>query len=97
MHDDPDFSNDLDALEVFVEEGLIDPEQPAYGVMKQVIHDGVESLSPKQRFVYERHLAPIFERKCAVCHANTMSDIAYMLENDSGVCSYHHHQLLKDD
>lgn len=41
-----------EAIEMLVEEGYLEEKTPAYGIAQQVIHQGYESLSDKQRWVY---------------------------------------------
>jgi hypothetical protein len=45
-----------EAIEAAVEEGLIDVDSDAYGMAQQVTHQGYNSLSSKQRFVYDRDI-----------------------------------------
>jgi hypothetical protein len=42
-----------DLIEDLVDEGYIEKGTASYGVAQQVIHSGYDSLSPKQRYVYD--------------------------------------------
>ena len=50
------------AVEELVDSGELEEGSPAYGVAQQVIHTGYESLSPKQRALYDAVVAPALER-----------------------------------
>lgn len=45
-------------LDELVDSGVVDCESPAFGVARQCLERGYESLSPAQRAVYDRHIAP---------------------------------------
>jgi hypothetical protein len=42
-----------EAIVDLVDEGYLEEGTPAYGVAQQAIHSGYESLSPKQRYIYD--------------------------------------------
>lgn len=52
-----------DAIEDLRGDGELEEGGPAYGVAQQVIHDGYDSLSPAQRHVYDKYVAPLLERR----------------------------------
>jgi hypothetical protein len=52
---DPELGANLDAA---IAGGLIEQDSAAAGIAQQVIDDGVDSLSQKQRFIYERVIEP---------------------------------------
>lgn len=50
-------------IEDLVDEGILDATSPAYGVAKQVLHQGYESLTPKQKSVYDKIFVPMLEKR----------------------------------
>ena len=59
-----DFNEDLQlAYEDLVDEGMIDPDSDEAGVARQVIHQGFESMTDKQRHVYETLYGPVLVRR----------------------------------
>jgi len=52
-----------DDIEDLVAEGLLDAESDAYGVAQQVIHRGYDSLSEKQRAVWDLHVGPRLKKR----------------------------------
>jgi hypothetical protein len=50
-------------IEDLVDEGELEQGTPAYGIAQQVIHRGLDSLSPKQRWVWDTIVAPALERR----------------------------------
>lgn len=59
MHRKGQFDPDLGAnLNAAIAGGLIEEDSAAAGLAQQVIDDGVESLSLKQRFIFERVIEP---------------------------------------
>jgi hypothetical protein len=53
-----------DAVQEALEEGHLDEEtdRNAIGVARQVIHQGMGSLSPKQRYLYDQVIVPALAR-----------------------------------
>jgi len=93
MDYDPLLGDYLQAIEELVDMGYIDPEKPGYGIAKKIAHDGVDSLSLKQKQVYEKYLAPVFDKVCQVC-GNQISvvDLPMAYETDVMLCGYHRAQ-----
>jgi len=52
----------LELVSDLEEGGYIEPRTPAYGVAQQALHRGVETLSPKQLFIYNRVVLPAMKR-----------------------------------
>ena len=52
-----------DAIKDLVAEGVLEEKTPAYGVAQQVIHEGYNSLSPNQRWVFDAYVVPALERR----------------------------------
>ncbi len=51
-----------DLVEDLVSELILERGTPAFGVAQQVIHQGYDSLTSKQRFVYDSVVAPLLKR-----------------------------------
>ncbi|MDP9523369.1 hypothetical protein [Pseudomonas putida] len=45
-----------DAIQDLLDEGLLDQETAGYGVAQQVIHEGYDSLTPKQKHAFDKHV-----------------------------------------
>ncbi len=41
----------------------LDEKSPAYGIAQQVIHMGYNSLSAKQRYIYDTEVAPLLKEQ----------------------------------
>jgi|HubBroStandDraft_4_1064222.scaffolds.fasta_scaffold241787_1 hypothetical protein len=52
-----------EAVQDLVEEGLLEETDNAYGVAQQVIHQGYDSLSPKQRGLYNALVIPALKKR----------------------------------
>lgn len=52
-----------ESIQDLVDEGLLEDGTPAHGVAQQVIHSGYDSLSPKQRALYDSVVAPALEKR----------------------------------
>jgi hypothetical protein len=59
-HVDWQFNEEIQDL---VDNGELEEGTPAYGIAQRVIHQGYDSLSPKQRWVFDTILAPALERR----------------------------------
>ena len=44
-------------------EGELETGTPAFGIAQQVIHDGYDSLPPKQRTLYDAVVIPALKRR----------------------------------
>jgi len=51
------------AITDLVDEGYIEDKSPAYGVAQQVIHSGYDSLSQKQRILYDSVVVPALSER----------------------------------
>lgn len=47
-----------DVVSDAVDEGYIEEGTPAYGVARQVIHQGYDNLSERQKWVYDNRVIP---------------------------------------
>jgi hypothetical protein len=50
-------------IEDLVHAGLIEERSPPYGVAQKVIYDGYDSLSPKQRALYDAVIVPALQKR----------------------------------
>lgn len=58
-----DYDIDLyEAIRTLVMENELDEKSDAYGIAMQVVHRGHDSLSPKQRYVYETQVEALLKR-----------------------------------
>lgn len=56
-----------DAIQDLLDEGLLEEGTAGYGVAQQAIHDGYDSLSPKQKHVFDKHVGePLAKRQKAL-------------------------------
>jgi len=59
-----DYDVDLyEAIEDLIDEVLLEKGTPAYGIAQRVIHNGYDSLTPKQRTLYDAVVIPALERR----------------------------------
>jgi hypothetical protein len=61
-YEDIDFEL-YEAIVDLVDEGYLEEGAPPYGIAQQVIHNGYESLSPKQRYIYDTVVVPALEKR----------------------------------
>ena len=78
-----------DALhDLLVEECLIEPRTAAAGICLQVADRGIESLSDKQRDVFDHVVRPHLECECERCHMPIpLSELSGARDN-GGLCSW---------
>ena len=90
MKSEQQLSDDMTALRMLGDMGIIDPLSAAFGVARLYVHKGVEALTAEQRIVFDQQLAPILQHKCGRCddyiQLSTLPD-AY--EQGSMLCSRH--------
>ena len=98
MGDDLQLSDNMSALRMLGEMGIIDPLSSAFGVARLYLHKGVDAMTPEQRFVFDQQVAPILLHKCGRCddyvQVSTLPD-AY--EQGSMLCSRHLTQRNKSE
>lgn len=98
MFDDPELGDNLQALEELTDMGYIDRDTPAYGIAKQYLHEGEASLSEKQKYVFNKEVAPVIFKSCARCSEGIeLSALPIAYEEDLMLCSYHRHKHFKDE
>jgi hypothetical protein len=88
-----------DYLKYIIESYGID--EVVAGITKQVISKGLDSLSPKQSFIFQKEILDIYTQKeCVFCetdipwcemHANIPKD------EEDGLCTYCRHREEKND
>lgn len=52
-----------DRIQDLIDEGGLEENSDAHGVARQVIHQGYDSLSPKQRTLYDAVVVPALKRR----------------------------------
>jgi hypothetical protein len=52
-----------EAMQDLLDEGMLEEGTPAYGIAQQVIHTGYDSLSPKQRTLYDAVVMPALTKR----------------------------------
>ena len=98
MRDDPEIGDNLQALEELADMGYIDRDSAAYGIVKQYLHEGESSLSEKQKYVFNKDVAPVIFKTCARCsEVIELSALPIAYEEDLMLCSYHRHKHYKDE
>jgi hypothetical protein len=51
------------AIQDLLDEGMLEEGTPACGIAQQVIHTGYDSLSPKQRTLYDAVVVPALTKR----------------------------------
>ena len=71
-------------------------EGSALGITKQVIHKGVDSLSEKQKYVFNNEVIKNYESKsCNLCACEIPWSEMYQALDNGGFCGYCEHKLDK--
>ncbi|HLP97348.1 MAG TPA: hypothetical protein VK149_02770 [Sideroxyarcus sp.] len=97
-NDDTEIGDNLDALDTLADMGYIDKDAPAYGIAKLFFHEGLDALSEKQRFIFDKHVAPVLFKTCARCgEAIEFFALPSAYEEDMMLCSYHMHKHQRDE
>jgi hypothetical protein len=98
MDDDPELGDNLDALETLAKMGYFDKDSAAYGIAKKYLHEGMASLSEKQKWVFDKEVAPVIFKSCARCGESIeLSTLPDAYDEDTMLCSYHQHKYHKDE
>lgn len=53
----------LEAIQDLLDEGYLEENSDAHGVARKVIHEGYESLTPKQRVLYDAVVIPALSKR----------------------------------
>ncbi|WP_335921910.1 hypothetical protein [Shewanella chilikensis] len=98
MNTDPELGDNLEALSTLADMGYIDKDSAAFGIAQQYFHEGFDSLSEKQRAIFNKHISPVIGKACGVCGEGIeMSALPNAYEEGKMLCSYHMYQFQKDD
>ena len=90
MSDDRQLSDNMAALRMLGEMGIIDPLSSAFGVARLYLHKGLDELTQEQRLVFNQQVAPILLHKCARCDDDVqVSTLPDAYEHGSMLCSNH--------
>jgi hypothetical protein len=90
MSDDSQLSDNMSALRMLGEMGIIDPLSSAFGVARLYLHKGLDAMTPEQRFVFDQQVAPILLHKCSRCDEYVqLSTLPDAYEHGSMLCSRH--------
>lgn len=97
-NDDTELGDNLDALDTLADMGYIDKDAPEYGIAQLFLHEGLGALSEKQKFVFDKRVAPVLFKKCARCgEVIELSALPSAYEEELMLCSYHMYEHQKDD
>ena len=84
-------------LELLISCGEADLDTAALGITKAVISKGVDSLSEKQRYVFETFVLKKYSKKyCSRCSSEIpWCEMYPAVFEEGGMCGYCHHQWEK--
>jgi hypothetical protein len=98
MRRDPKLDDNMSALRMLGEMGIIDPLSSAFGVARLYLHKGLDAMTQEQRFVFDQQVAPILLQKCGRCDEYVQfSTLPDAYEQGSMLCSRHLHQRNKGE
>ena len=98
MSDDQQLSDNMSALRILGEMGIIDPLSSAFGVARLYLHKGLDAMTREQRLVFDQQVAPILLQKCGRCHDDVQfSTLPDAYEQGSMLCSRHLNQRDKGE
>jgi hypothetical protein len=98
MNTDPELGDNIDALDTLADMGYLDKESLAYGIAQQWLHEGEDTLSSKQLFLFNKEIRPVIGKSCGVCGEGIeLSALANAYSESKMLCSYHMYQFQKDD
>jgi hypothetical protein len=90
MSDDQQLSDNMSALHMLGEMGIIDPLSSAFGVARLYLHKGLDAMTQEQRSVFDHQVAPILLHKCGRCDEFVQfSALPDAYEQGSMLCSRH--------
>ena len=97
MSKDQQLSDNMAALRMLGEMGIIDPLSSAFGVARLYLHKGLDALTQEQRLVFDQQVAPILLHKCGRCDDQIpLSALPDAYEHGSMLCSRHLPQRKAD-
>ena len=98
MRRDPKLDDNMSALRMLGEMGIIDPLSSAFGVARLYLHKGLDAMTQEQRFVFDQQVAPILLQKCGRCDEYVQfSTLPDAYEQGSMLCSRHLNQRNKGE
>lgn len=97
MIDDPELSDNLEALSSLAHMGYLDSESSEFGVALYWLHHGEESLSSKQLFLFNSKIRPAISKTCACGEGIELAALPNAYETGKMLCSYHMYQYQKND
>ena len=90
MRNDQQLSDNMSALRMLGEMGIIDPLSSAFGVARVYLHKGLDGMTQEQRLVFDQQVAPILLHKCGRCDNYVqVSSLPDAYEHGSMLCSRH--------
>ena len=90
MSDDQQLNDNMSALRMLGEMGIIDPLSSAFGVARLYLHKGLDAMTQEQRTIFDQQVAPIVLHKCGRCGgAVAVSTLPEAYEQGSMLCSRH--------
>ena len=98
MSDDQQLSDNMSALRMLGEMGIIDPLSSAFGVARLYLHKGLDAMTQEQRVIFDQQVGPILLQKCGRCDDDVQfSTLPDAYEQGSMLCSRHLHQRDKGE
>ena len=98
MSDDQQLSDNMSALHMLGEMGIIDPLSPAFGVARLYLHKGLDAMTQEQRVIFDQQVGPILLQKCGRCDDDVQfSTLPDAYEQGSMLCSRHLNQRDKGE
>lgn len=98
MNTDPELGDNLEALSTLADMGYLDKDSAAFGIAQQYFHEGYDSLSSKQKHLFDKHVTPVIGKECGACGEGIeLSALPNAYEEGVMLCSYHMYRLHKDD
>ena len=90
MSKDEQLSDNVSALRMLGEMGIIDPLSAAFGVARVYLYKGLDAMTEEQRFIFDQQVAPILLHKCGRCDDYIqVSTLPEAYEHGSMLCSRH--------
>ena len=97
MNNNQKLSDNMSALRMLGEMGIIDPLSSAFGVARVYLHKGLDAMTQEQQIVFDQQVAPILLHKCVRCDDYVqVSALPEAYEHGSMLCSRHLPQRKSD-
>ena len=85
-----------DFISQLIERDMID-DNTEKGILAFVNDKGTEQLSNKQKFRLEKIVERFADVRCKICGEEIPINEVLDIDENDGLCSYHKHQMDKDD